>query len=112
MNMINNSPKDQENLLILTSDHGNRLYEEYLGEPRKVPLIFKLSTDENNVVIEKNSSNYHIKKIVKDFFKNDINHLRISNFYDTAKFSFPTMRNFEILDKLKKNEGRITFKFN
>ena len=110
--MIKNSPKEQQNLLILTSDHGNRLYEKYLGEPRKVPLFFKLSSDNNSKVIKKNSSNYHIKEIINIFFNDKITHYKIKEFYDEAKFRYPTMRNLEILQKLNKQEGRINLKFN
>lgn len=72
---LNESPKNQQNLLIITSDHHLRMLSK---EPKPVPLIIKLSNDENKIHIKHKINNLIIHDIIVNYFEENIeNHDQI-----------------------------------
>jgi len=100
---INNSPNDQINLLIISSDHGNRLYEEYYGEPRPVPTIFKLYNDDFSSKIDQPISNRYIKDIISMFFSSNLKVQHIKDYLISKPVKKHVMHNYNILKKLMEN---------
>ncbi len=74
---LDESPKNQQNLLIITSDHHLRMLSK---KPMPVPLIIKLSNDENKIQIKRKINNLIIHKIIVNYLNKNIeNHDQIKN---------------------------------
>lgn len=79
---ILNENNEQRILLIVTSDHGLRSEVKMrMQEARTVPLIINISNDNSKYIINKKTSSYNIKNLIKKFLLNEIN-----NNYDVVKF--------------------------
>ena len=92
--------KDNDYLMIITSDHGKRAEERILGNHRAVPLIVKLSNEKTKIKIKKNISTYHIGELIKNFNEGKIkNHNDIKIFFESRRVYKPEMKNIDIIFK-------------
>jgi hypothetical protein len=74
---LKESPKNQQNLFIITSDHHLRMLSK---ESKPVPLIIKLSNDDKKIQIKRRINNLIIHEIIINYLKSDIkNHDQIKN---------------------------------
>lgn len=96
--------KDEDYLIIITSDHGKRAEERILGNHRAVPLIIKLGRESNNIELAKNISTYHIGELIEKYNKNEINnHEEIKSFFENRRVYKPEMKNIDIIFKRRLN---------
>ena len=99
---INN--KNEDYLIIVTSDHGKRANERILGNHRAVPLIVKLGKESSKIKVTKNISTYHIGELIEKYNKNEINsHNEIKLFFENKRVYKPEMKNIDIIFKRRLN---------
>lgn len=92
--------KNNDYLIIITSDHGRRSEERILGNHREVPLIVKLSNEKSKIQIKKHISTYHIGELIKNFNDGKIeNHKDIKIFFETRRVYKPEMKYIDIIFK-------------